>query len=104
MGNVRRCDNRCHSAKGTRCACWCGGKMHGKNGAINREALAKFALEPEKQKEFLEAHGFKQGETAYIEQNHLPEPSPPVTLNVFRSNIIVPAKVGWPSPQESKDG
>ncbi len=72
MGKVRRCDSRCHRAKGTRCKCFCGGAFHGTAGAINREALSRFADDPALQEEFLKAHGFKQGETAYIEQKELP--------------------------------
>ena len=68
MGRVRRCSSRCHNAKGTRCRCWCGGFFHGKDGAgaANREVLAQGMTE------LLEQHGFKQGETAYIEQRELP--------------------------------
>ena len=67
MGKVRRCGSRCHNAKGTRCRCWCGGFFHGVDGtgAANRELLVQ---EPE----ILEQHGFKEGETAYIEQKKLP--------------------------------
>jgi len=25
---MRRCDSRCHNAKGTRCQCWCNGRYH----------------------------------------------------------------------------
>jgi len=68
----RICSKRCHTAKGTRCCCACGGFYHGKNGsgAANRAALA-VATEAE-QKSLLEQHGFKDGETAYIEQMELP--------------------------------
>ena len=66
MGRVRRCDSRCHNAKGTRCKCWCGGAFHGSAGAVNREALVHGGTE------VLEQHGFKKGETAYIEQKRLP--------------------------------
>jgi hypothetical protein len=66
MGRVRRCDKRCHTAKGTRCRCWCGGFFHGSAGAANRAALAQGATE------LLEEHGFKKDETAYIEQEELP--------------------------------
>ena len=68
MGKVRRCDGRCHRAKRPRCRCWCGGAFHGVNGAgaANREALNKGMTE------LLEQHGFKEGETAYIEQRRLP--------------------------------
>jgi len=66
MGRVRRCDSRCHNAKGTRCACWCGGAFHGSAGADNRAALIQGG---EGQ---LEQHGFKKGETAYIEQKVMP--------------------------------
>ena len=68
MGRVRRCNGRCHTAKHPRCRCWCGGFFHGKNGngAINRAALQNGVTE------LLEQHGFKQGETAYIEQRELP--------------------------------
>jgi len=68
MGKVRRCGSRCHNAKGTRCRCWCGGFFHGKNGAgaANREALAQNTTQ------VLAQAGFKEGETAYIEQKRLP--------------------------------
>ena len=68
MGKVRRCDSRCHKAKKPRCRCWCGGAFHGADGtgAVNREALAQGMTE------LLEQRGFKQGETAYIEQKELP--------------------------------
>jgi hypothetical protein len=67
MGRVRRrCDRRCHNAKGTRCRCWCGGTFHGAGGAGNRAALAEGVTE------LLEQTGFKTGETAYIEQRELP--------------------------------
>ena len=66
MGKVRRCNDRCHNAKGTRCACWCGGHFHGSAGASARAALAQ-GVEGE-----LEQNGFKKGETAYIEQKELP--------------------------------
>ena len=66
MGKVRRCDKRCHTAKGTRCRCWCGGFFHGSAGVANRAALAQGMTE------LLERNGFKQGETSYIEQKELP--------------------------------
>ena len=66
MARVRRCDKRCHTAKGTRCRCWCGGFFHGSSGTANRGALAQGTTE------LLEQHGFKQGETSYIEQKQLP--------------------------------
>ena len=66
MGKVRRCDKRCHTAKGTRCRCWCGGFFHGSAGSANRAALAQGMTE------LLAQNGFKQGETAYIEQKELP--------------------------------
>jgi len=69
---VRTCSKRCHSAAGKRCACVCQGFFHGKDGAgaANREALHQ-ATE-EEAKELLEQHGFKENETAYIEQRKLP--------------------------------
>lgn len=68
MGKVRLCNWRCHRAKKPRCRCWCGGFFHGANGAgaANRAALSQGITEP------LEQHGFKEGETAYIEQKELP--------------------------------
>ncbi len=66
MGKVRRCDKRCHQAKGSRCACWCGGAFHGSAGAANRMALGQGMTE------LLDEHGFKQGETAYLNQTELP--------------------------------
>ncbi len=61
----RRCDDRCHRAKGTRCKCICGGFFHGSAGAANREALAQNTG-------LLEQHGFKKGEAIYVEQKELP--------------------------------
>ncbi len=66
MGKVRRCDKRCHDAKKRRCRCWCGGAFHGTAGTANRAALQEGVTE------ILEQHGFKQGETAYIEQTRFP--------------------------------
>jgi hypothetical protein len=66
MGRTRRCNGRCHRAKGTRCRCWCGGTFHGSAGAANRQALQEGV------NGILEQHGFKQGETAYINQKELP--------------------------------
>ena len=66
MSRVRRCDRRCHAAKGKRCRCWCGGFFHGSGGAANRAALAQDVTA------VLGEAGFKQGETAYIEQKQLP--------------------------------
>ena len=66
MGRVRRCDDRCHRATGTRCKCWCGGAFHGSAGAANRLALQDGVTER------LEQHGFEQGKTGYIEQTRLP--------------------------------
>lgn len=67
MGRIRKCNSRCHNAKGTRCRCCCGGAFHGKDGtgAANRQALAQGMTE------LLEQNGFKEGETAYIEQKEL---------------------------------
>ena len=66
MGRVRKCDKRCHNAKGSRCSCFCGGAFHGSAGAANRASLQEGVTE------LLEQHGFKQGETAYIAQTELP--------------------------------
>ncbi|MDD4984894.1 MAG: hypothetical protein PHQ43_03755 [Dehalococcoidales bacterium] len=71
MGRVRRCDSRCHRARGTRCKCWCGGFYHGSAGAVNREALG-LAVTGTDWSQVLSQHGFKEGETAYIEQKELP--------------------------------
>ena len=68
MSKIRRCDKRCHTAKKPRCRCWCGGFFHGTNGAgaANRAALAQG------HPELLEQHGFKKGESAYLDQLTLP--------------------------------
>ena len=66
MGKVRRCDKRCHNARRPRCRCWCGGFFHGSAGTANREALAHGVSQ------VLDRAGFKEGETAYIEQKELP--------------------------------
>ena len=68
MSKIRKCDSRCHNARGRRCRCWCGGSLHEAAGAVNREAL-KEAVD---QQLMLEQHGFKEGKTAYIEQPELP--------------------------------
>lgn len=65
MGKVRRCNSRCHTAKRPRCRCWCGGAFHGSAGAANREALAQGVTQ------VLDQAGFKEGETAYLEQKPL---------------------------------
>jgi len=67
---IRVCGKLCHNARGTRCACVCQGFFHSTAGAANREALHQ-ATE-ERVKDLLEEHGFKEGETAYIEQRKLP--------------------------------
>ena len=66
MGTVRRCDKRCHNARKSRCRCWCGGFFHSSAGAANRQALQSGMAH------LLEEHGFKEGETVYVEQNKLP--------------------------------
>lgn len=66
MGRVRRCDSRCHNARGTRCKCWCNSAFHGAGGAANRAALQEGVTDS------LKEHGFKEGETAYIEQKEIP--------------------------------
>ena len=65
MSARRRCDDRCHKAKGDRCGCWCGGTFHGSVGAVNREALKQGTLK-------VEDHGFEEGKTVYLEQTTLP--------------------------------
>jgi hypothetical protein len=67
MKRVRKCDRRCHQAKGKRCYCWCGGAFHGEAGAANRQALH------DNVEGVLEQHGFETGKTAYIEQKTLLE-------------------------------
>jgi len=70
MGRIRRCDRRCHQAKGTRCACVCQGFYHGKNEAMNRQALSE--MTEEEVKKTLEEHGFKNGESRFVWQKELP--------------------------------
>lgn len=67
MGKLRRCDQRCHKARGARCRCWCGGHFHGSAGAANREALHQAVTEADRTL-LLQQSGLKPGETAYIEQ------------------------------------
>ena len=66
MPRIRRCDNRCHKALGTRCKCWCGGYYHGSigDGPANREKLEQVTA-------FLQEHGGKEGQV-YIDQLRLP--------------------------------
>jgi hypothetical protein len=68
MGKVRRCDKRCHQAKGSRCGCWCAGFFHGADGAgaINRAALTGGTIE------LVRFPGYREGQTQYIEQKQLP--------------------------------
>lgn len=68
MSRVRRCDARCHSAKGSVCSCWCGGTFHGSAGGVNRQALLEIASDPVALKQALEQHGFKNGLTKYIDK------------------------------------
>jgi hypothetical protein len=70
MRRIRRCDSRCHKAKSPRCKCWCGGAFHGEKGAANRESFVQ-AVEQGMEEQLLTEHGFKKGETAYIEQAKL---------------------------------
>jgi len=63
MTRLRRCDKRCHEAKGTRCKCWCGGFYHGEKGKANREAFKESV-------KFLDEHGNKKGE-AYFDQTEM---------------------------------
>jgi hypothetical protein len=65
MSRQRRCDARCHTAKGDHCLCFCGGFSHGSVGAANRVALQQGAVN-------IEEHGFEKGTTVYLEQTKLP--------------------------------
>ena len=67
---MRTCSKRCHEARGTRCKCVCQGFYHSAAGAANRQALQEQT--EEEVKETLEQHGFKEGETRYMEQIKLP--------------------------------
>ncbi len=71
MGRKRRCDSRCHNAKGSHCGCWCGGTFHGPVGTVNRDALRQETIKPED-------HGFEKGKTVYLEQTTLPGGLTPV--------------------------
>ena len=66
MGKIRTCGERCHHAKGTRCACFCQGAFHGSAGADNRQAitmgLANIKSLP----------GFEEGKTKFLYQPKLP--------------------------------
>jgi len=68
MGKVRRCDKRCHEARGARCTCWCGGFFHGADGAgvLNRAALTCGAID------LMRFPGYRKERTQYIEQKQLP--------------------------------
>ncbi len=67
MSRLRRCDKRCHSAKGTRCNCWCGGYFHGSRqvAVTHRQELFDGVTK-------LEEHGFEKGKTKFIAQQGLP--------------------------------
>ena len=62
MTEVRRYDNRCHSARKPMCRCSCVGFFHGSAGAVNRQALAEGVTR------VLHEAGSKEGKTAYIER------------------------------------
>ncbi len=66
MEKVRRCDSRCHRAKGTRCECFCGGALHGTAGAANRQAITMGLASIEA------LPNFKEGKTKFIYQQELP--------------------------------
>lgn len=66
MARVRTCGKQCHSAKGDRCKCWCGGAFHGQHGLANRRAVMEGA------EHLLEEHGFVKGETRFIANGELP--------------------------------
>ena len=36
----RRCDARCHNAAGRRCACLCGGRLHGAGADVAARAVS----------------------------------------------------------------
>lgn len=84
MGRVRRCGSRCHNAKKPGCRCWCGGHYHGTQGAVNREALVQAVTEAD-QALLLQQHGFKEGETKYVQQLEL-KPKPMETVII--TNLV----------------
>lgn len=64
MGKIRKCDQRCHNAKGTRCKCWCGGAFHGSAGAAARQAVLD-------NPDILREYGFEHGKTVFRYQQEL---------------------------------
>lgn len=78
MGRIRTCSSRCHNAKKPRCRCWCGGHYHGSQGAGNREALVQAVTDAD-QALLLQQHGFKEGETKYVQQLQLEKPKPMIS-------------------------
>ncbi len=63
MNKVRRCDDRCHNAAGSRCKCWYGGFFYGTGSEANREKMEEATA-------FLSEHGGKPRE-AYLGQRRL---------------------------------
>ena len=62
MTRIRKCNRRCHEAKGKRCGCWCKSAFHGTAGAENRQSIQ------EGNTDLLKQHGFQKDKTAYINQ------------------------------------
>lgn len=81
---IRRCDSRCHNAKKPRCRCWCGGHFHGAQGAGNRGTLVQAVTDAD-QALLLKEHGFKEGETKYVQQLEL-KPKPMETVII--TNLV----------------
>lgn len=63
MSRLRRCDSRCHDAKGSRCKCWCSSTFHSSKGLINRSLIADGKLR------LSDLPGYKAGHVVYT--NHL---------------------------------
>lgn len=62
MARLRRCDSRCHNAKGSKCHCWCLGIFHGYSGLENRKLLTNGMLK------LSDLSGYKQGKVVYVDQ------------------------------------
>jgi len=43
-GRTRRCDSRCHTARGPKCRCICGGRYHGCGSSEIAERMVEEAL------------------------------------------------------------
>lgn len=57
MNVIRKCDSRCHNAKGKVCKCWCGGAFHGIGEERASMLYSARELEDEWEDDYYEGQG-----------------------------------------------